>query len=97
MQEKKDKPAGTRRLTIRLPANHPVFDLPKRDRSRVAREWLDRGRDITLSLDVIIQEIRDIRLRISSGSANLQPMPASEPEESRKPKIDVNEFLKAFE
>jgi len=101
-RDKRNKPGtgekgDTRVLAIRLPADHPVFTLPERERSRVAREWLDRGRDITLSLDAIIREIRDIRLRVSSGSANLQPMAASEPEESRRPKIDVNEFLKAFE
>ncbi len=42
-----------RTLPIKLPANHPIFQYPDGERSKVAREWIDRGRDVMETLQEI--------------------------------------------
>lgn len=104
---------GLRRLEIWIPDNHPVFDLPPKARSKWVRQVLDLAVLLEGRLGDLERRLAGIEERLaslsekepattkpiakSSGSANLQPMPASEPEEGRRPKIDVNEFLRAFE
>ncbi len=36
-------PKYSKKLDLRLPTNHPVFDYPPGVRAQVAREWLDIG------------------------------------------------------
>ena len=42
-----------RTLPIKLSANHPIFQYSDGERSKVAREWMDRGRDIMETLQEI--------------------------------------------
>lgn len=43
---RKNNMGGSSRLDLRLPSDHPIFAYPPRQRSLIAREWLDAGRDI---------------------------------------------------
>lgn len=36
-----------RRLELRLPVDHPVWNLPHGERSKIVREWLELGRRLT--------------------------------------------------
>jgi hypothetical protein len=36
-----------RRLELRLPVTHPIWDIPDRCRATVARQWLDIGARLT--------------------------------------------------
>jgi len=36
-------PKYSKKLDLRLPTNHPIFDYPPGARAQVAREWLDIG------------------------------------------------------
>lgn len=53
-------------LHIKLPANHPIFQYPDGERSKVAREWMDRGREILSSLEEIKMEVRKVGARMNN-------------------------------
>jgi len=63
-----------KRLVIRLPADHPVFSLPPGARSRVVREWIDRGRDVVGAMEAIREEIERLRRFISRDNGPEQPV-----------------------
>ena len=57
-----------RRLDIRLPADHPIFTVPARQRGAVAREWMDVGNKlnqiearIMARFDYLTREINEIK------------------------------------
>ncbi|MDI6710468.1 MAG: hypothetical protein QME76_07250 [Bacillota bacterium] len=79
MGRSKGEIPATRKLTIRLPANHPVFALPERERSRVVREWLDRGRDMAAALVEVRREIE--KLRRAMDGIRGQPAPPRGPDD----------------
>jgi hypothetical protein len=37
----------TKAITIKLPSNHPVFDVPRGRRSETIRKWLDLGMNMS--------------------------------------------------
>lgn len=78
-------------MVIRLPADHPVFAVPPGARSRVVREWIDRGRDVVRAMEEIRQEIE--HLRRSIGRDNGQAKPAAEATGQGKVLVDPKAFL----
>ncbi|MGQ9498758.1 MAG: hypothetical protein ACUVRC_10755 [Desulfotomaculales bacterium] len=80
-----------KRLVIRLPADHPVFSLPPGARSRVVREWIDRGRDVVRALEEIREEIE--RLHCSIGRDNGPERRIAEDTGQGKVVVDPKAFL----
>lgn len=78
---------ATRILTIRLPADHPVWSVPDRERSRVARLWLDYGRNVASAMDTVIREIHRLRDAIESNASNCASPKA------KKARVDVKSFM----
>lgn len=68
--------AGLKSLHIKLPADHPIFKLPRGERSSKAREWMDRGMDLAVFLSEIRQEITVLQENLK----NCQQTPATTPE-----------------
>lgn len=87
----------TRKVTVRLPADHPVFLLPERQRSAVLREWVEYGRLIAKleeRLTVLEVEVRELRTAVSRGGGGTSREQTVLADEERK-KID--DLLKYFE
>jgi hypothetical protein len=66
----------SRVVAVRLPADHPVFNLPQRSRAETIRRWLEMGMSLSLlnetievkskKLDYIIELIEEIKERASN-------------------------------
>ncbi|WP_027365919.1 hypothetical protein [Desulfotruncus alcoholivorax] len=69
----KSKGGRTKSLHIKLPADHPVFLLPEGERSRVAREWMEQGRQVQAVMETISRELADIRKALN----NIEPQSRS--------------------
>lgn len=61
----KAKGGRTRSLHIKLPADHPIFSLPEGERSRVAREWMEQGRQVLVVMEEIRRDIADIKRNLN--------------------------------
>jgi len=70
---RKGKGGHTKSLHIKLPVSHPVFSLPEGERSRVAREWLDQGRQVTKAMDELKREFQEIKESLKKGGQYEQP------------------------
>ncbi len=57
--------AVSRRLDLRIPADHPIFEVPDGERGRIAREWMERGRS-QASIETRLQSIEQILLGLDS-------------------------------
>ncbi|MDN5363972.1 MAG: hypothetical protein PWQ91_1033 [Eubacteriales bacterium] len=56
-----------RRVTIRLPEDHPVFRYPERVRAAVLREWVETGRKICVleeNLAAVLEKLLAIERKI---------------------------------
>ncbi|MFZ5898456.1 MAG: hypothetical protein ACOYU7_04680 [Bacillota bacterium] len=84
---RKGEGTATRILTIRLPADHPVWSVPDRERSRAAREWLDYGRDVASVMDAVIREIHRLRDAIENNAPNCASLKA------KKAQVDITSFM----
>lgn len=63
----KGKGGHIRSLHIKLPADHPVFSFPEGERSRVAREWLEQGRQMLAVMEEIRRDIAEIKKNLNRG------------------------------
>lgn len=69
---------------VKLPEDHPVFNLPKGERSKKLREWIELGiflerfkKDILSEIEAIRGEIRNIKIVQLAGQEQ-QSSPAEE-------------------
>ncbi|SFR11705.1 hypothetical protein [Desulfoscipio geothermicus] len=71
----KAKGGRIRSLHIKLPADHPVFSFPEGERSRVAREWLEQGRQVLSAMEAIQRDIADLKRVINNSGplAHVRP------------------------
>jgi len=84
-------PKFSKRLTLRLPANHPIFTYPEGARAEIARSWINNWLNIG-------SEIKSIQSKLE----NFTPVekPAKQPEEPSNistSQIDKKKFLKNIE
>ena len=63
----KAKGGHTKSLHIKLPADHPIFSFPEGERSRVAREWLEQGRQVLATMEEIKRDIAAIKKNLSGS------------------------------
>ncbi len=84
-------PKSPRRLELRLPSNHPVWNLPDGSRSKIAREWLEIGR----RLATIEDDLKDIKELINSSKPEAITI-MSNGNETRPEEFDTNAFLDHF-
>lgn len=86
-------PKTPRRLELRLPSNHPVWDLPDGFRSKIVREWLEVGRRLT----EIEQGLRDLSAKLETNN-NMEKTKNIEVSKYTKTnyEFDKNAFLKHF-
>lgn len=86
-------PKSPRRLELRLPSNHPVWDLPDGFRSKIAREWLELGR----RLASIEDDLKDIKELINSSEPSISKgnTIVSNDNETQQ-EFDKNAFLSHF-
>lgn len=85
-------PKPLKRLELRLPANHPVWNLPEGSRSKIVKEWLEIGRRLTMieeSLQVVTEKL-DARHDV--GQQNV----ASDATGQSDTGFDKNAFLSHF-
>jgi len=61
------KGGRTKSLHIKLPADHPVFSIPDGERSRVAREWMEQGRQVLATVEEIKRDIAVIKENLSGS------------------------------
>jgi len=103
-QEKLQAPKETWlvRLELRLPADHPVFQIPQGSRAAAAREWLDTGARLAAiekkleALAVLERKLRTIEEKLANGAV-LAQVPGKEDNKVQAPSFDVMEFIKKFE
>lgn len=86
-----------KKITIRLPASHPVFRYPARQRSAILREWIETGRQNTELKEEIAKLREEIRSLVAGGNiaCGQKRLPAKEKEEEFKKKMET--FLEFFE
>lgn len=72
---RKGKGGNTRMLPIKLPSDHPIFSYPDGERSRVAREWLEQGRQVLSAMEAIQRDIADLKRVINNSGplAHVRP------------------------
>ncbi len=93
---RKGKGGHIKSLHIKLPVDHPVFSFPEGERSRVAREWLDRGREVTRAMEELKRELQEIKQILKKGGQYEQPNRAPEQgndTDFQNTKIDPAVFL----
>lgn len=61
----------TKHITLRLPADDPIFQYPKGDRGKKLREWIELGRN----MEGTIRELNN-KLESITGLAPQNPSPA---------------------
>lgn len=61
--------ASSRRLDLRIPADHPIFEFPDGERARIAREWMDMGRSLE-RLEDRLMKIEQTLGRLDNGRPN---------------------------
>jgi len=98
MKKRKDKgnsgETEIRSLHVKLPTNHPIFLYPSGERSKVAREWMDRGREV----ESVLREIKKEIIALSKAFVNnrdcetVQELKA-EGTEGKKSKVKPGLFL----
>lgn len=76
-------------LNVKMPANHPIFSCPIGKRSEVAREWMDRGREVESALHEVKNEIHALKKALVGNSENMQDVRA----EGKKVKVNPDLFL----
>ncbi|MEW5953368.1 MAG: hypothetical protein AB1815_06410 [Bacillota bacterium] len=74
-------------LSIKLPANHPIFQYPPGKRSIMAREWMERGRELSEFTNEIRRELQQLKDIICKG-AETTPK-----QQNEKPSIKPDLFL----
>lgn len=100
--ESKTKVSRTKSLHIKLDVDHPIFSIPKGERSLVAREWMEQGRQVLAVMEIIQQELTDIKKALNNKlpqsherfSNNQEDTIAdNKPAENRKNEINPAIFL----
>lgn len=98
MKARKDKgnsgETEIRSLHVKLPTDHPIFLYPTGERSKVAREWMDRGREVESALREIKKEIIALSKAFvnNRGSETVQEL-KTEGTEGKKAKVKPGLFL----
>lgn len=88
-------PKPWRRLELRLPADHAVWDLPEGSRARIVREWLEVGSRLTgieESLQTVIDALHKNTNNICNGTEDKSPENQSDADTG----FDKNAFLNYF-
>jgi len=82
-------------IAIRLPENHPIFQVERGKRSEVARSWLDVG----ARLEQLDEKIGRLDEQISRVMELLEanPLDKSPSTQEQKNSFDKEAFLKYFE
>lgn len=80
-----------RSLHIKLSADHPIFLYEDGERSKVAREWMNRGMEIQSALREIKEEIKVLSKAFTNGrdSKSIQEITNG----GTKTKVDPDLFL----
>ncbi|MTI82381.1 MAG: hypothetical protein FH756_00470 [Firmicutes bacterium] len=94
---RKGKGGHIKSLHIKLPVDHPVFSFPEGERSRVAREWLEQGRQVTKAMQELKQELQEIKEILKKGGKIEKPNQVLEQRhdtECQNATIDPAVFLK---
>ncbi|HBQ85192.1 MAG TPA: hypothetical protein DD811_01725 [Syntrophomonas sp.] len=86
----KSKSNSFRRLELRLPVDHPVWNLPQGERSRIVREWLEIGSRLAA--------MESSLTRIEACLSNSVPsaLPCELPKAERPSPFNVDAFLSHF-
>jgi len=93
----KAKGGRTKSLHIKLPADHPVFSIPDGERSRVAREWMEQGRQVLVVMQTIHRDLTDIKKALGNRKPQSHSCKDDNPEDNNvsetptdKCKNDIN-------
>ncbi len=81
-----------KRLELRMPADHPVWDLPHGERSRIVRKWLEIGS----RLAAMESSLTRIEASLASASISIMPADGELPKEDKASPFDVGVFLSHF-
>lgn len=76
-------------LNIKMPTNHPIFLYPDGERSKVARKWMDRGREVESVLHEVKKEIHALTKALVMDSETIQEVKT----EGKKSKVNPDLFL----
>jgi|GEM_PF-2650795 len=85
-----------RRLELRLPIDHPVWNLPSGDRSRIVKEWLNVGSCLARLEDTMSRIETQISHQVSKNN-NAQQIPKQDSQITLESShFDKTSFLKHF-
>lgn len=72
-----------KKLTLRLPPDHPIFNYPDGVRAQIARDWLDVG-----------NRLEQIIKLLEGHNCSERPIDPSEPVKPAAPEINVERLMK---
>ena len=80
-----------RSITIKLPADHPVFKIPHGNRSEAIRRWLKMGMSLSRLSEAIESESKklDRALELLQGMKGNLPFPLNQASITEEPKAGI--------
>ena len=78
-------------ITIKLPADHPIFNIPRGYRSETIRKWVDLGMDLSRVIEALESKC-DVLNRIMELLETKQQAEDS-PEENATNYFDMDSFI----
>lgn len=89
-----------RRLELRLPDDHPIWQVPEGKRAEAARRWLDLGREAELARESAEARLARLEEKVASLESRLARLEANASSGGRggagTKKPDAKSFLAAF-
>lgn len=78
-------------VAVRLPVDHPVFNLPQRSRAETIRRWLEMGMNLSRLNKTIELESKklDRVLELLQEMKEKQNIPSSRTSNSEEPKVEI--------